>query len=418
MIKNFFKNINTAFALFALAGLISAVILKLIFSDSDDSFYPTLGVFMALLFGFHYLCYKAIDDNKYKDLGGGRRMSDGAVVDAVYYLGFTFTLVILITTFVSLSNQPVAIQKLRFDNNLHELMQILNKFCVGLLTTGYGLVARIHLSNYVEIEDLDPEGLKERLNVKTVALINILDTGITSLSEVVSSANQKVVEAVNESTNSLVNQSNHLSSHLAELSENLSKVLTKVKRQVSNLDLTDATATVESHLNNTAVGILGLNKNIEDVAHKYNNAGKVIDDSSQKLSQILEQINNQHTTLLNNLNDLSKALTTSLTALQSFDGSAKLISPDLNSLRESLATSIANLTEMSSSLKNVNSSLSNFSIGFSESKTAVLSGSSEMNSTLSSNSKSIDASLKDLSEKVQALNAMLASVQKNISSRF
>jgi hypothetical protein len=137
MIKNFFKNINTAFALFALAGLVSAVILKLIFSESDDSFYPTLGVFMALLFGFHYLCYKAIDDNKYKDLGGGRRMSDGAGVDAVYYWGFTFTLVILITTFVSLSNQPVAIQKLRFDNNLlsgsisNDRMQLLQQVQVG-----------------------------------------------------------------------------------------------------------------------------------------------------------------------------------------------------------------------------------------------------------------------------------------------
>lgn len=418
MIKYFLKNINTAFALFVLAGLVSAVLMKLFFIHSEDSFYPTLGVFMALLVGFHYLCYEAIAENKYKDLGRGRRMTDGAVVDAIYYLGFTFTLVILITTFVSLSNQPVAIQKLRFDNNLQELMQILNKFCVGLLTTGYGLVARIHLSNYVEIEELDPEGLKERLNVKTVALINILDTGITSLSGVVSSANQKVVEAVNESTNSLVNQSNYLSAHLAELSENLAKVLTKVKRQVSNLDLTDATAAVEAHLTNTAEGILGLNKNIDDVSLKYNNAGKIVDDSSQKLNQILGQINNQHTILLNNLNDLSQALTTSVVALQSFDGSARLISPDLNSLRESLATSISNLTEMSGSLKVANESLSNFSTGFGESKAAVLSGSSEINVALSSNSKSIDATLKDLSEKVQSLNVTLASVQKSISSKF
>ncbi len=418
MFKNIFRNINTAFAIFVIVGLVSAVFIKLFFIDSDGSFYPTLGVFIILLGGFHYLCFQAITGDKYKDLGRDRRMSDGAIVDSIYYLGFTFTLVILITTFISLSNQPVAIQKLRFDNNLQELMQILNKFCVGLLTTGYGLVARIHLSNYVELEQLDPEGLQERLNVKTIALINILDTGITSLSGVVSSANQKVVEAVNESTNSLVNQSNYLSSHLAELSENLSKVLTKVKRQVSNLDLTDATAAVEARLSHAAEGILGLNKNIEDVAQKYGNAGRVVDDSSQKLNQILGQINNQHTILLNNLNALSEALTASGGSLRNFDGATQKISPVLSSLQENISLSISNLTEMSGSLKSAQSSLSYFSSGIEESKISVLSGSSEINAALSSNSRSIDATLKDLSQRVQALNITLESVKKSISSRF
>jgi hypothetical protein len=162
---------NSAFMMFALIGLISALVLKFIFNAAESSFYPTLIAFVVLQVIFHRISYIAIVEGKYKDLGQEKRLTDSSIVDGVYYLGFTYTLLILITSFISMGQPDI---QLKYNNQLAGLMDILNRFCVGLFTTGYGLVARINLSNLIEIEELDPEGLKEKLNVKTFNFIKLL----------------------------------------------------------------------------------------------------------------------------------------------------------------------------------------------------------------------------------------------------
>jgi len=408
---------NTVFAVFAGLGLIFALLIKIIFSSAENSFYPTLGVFVFLLITFHRLCYLAIVKGRFKDMGEGRRLTDASIVDSVYYLGFTYTLLILITSFISIGQEAGTI-RLKYDSNLAGLMDILNRFCVGLFTTGYGLVARIQLSNLIEIEDVDPEGLREKLNVKTAALINVIDQGASSLATLIVTSNKMIVDSVTDSTNSLTQQSNHLSENLSGISDNLSKVLSKLKKQVSNLDLTDATGAIEAHLSITAKGVEGLNQSIDVISNKFSVAGDEVGNTSQKLISVMVEINSQYENLLQSLSTFSSGLVDSTNLSVGMKSSIQQSTTSVEQFKNEIHTSILSLTKLTENLNECVQKLAIFSTSTGKVQTDLFLNADSLGGSMKNSASLIDQNVRILSERIIGLNATLADIQKKISYKF
>jgi hypothetical protein len=413
--KNF--NMNYGFAGFAGAGLILSIFLKLVLQAGEISFYSTLTCFVVLLLIYHRLCYVAIVDGKYKDMGDGRRMTDGSIADSVYYLGFSYTLLILVTSFISMGQDGGSI-RLKYDSQFAGLLDILNKFCVGLFTTGYGLVARIHLSNLIEIEELDPEGLQEKLNVKTAALIRVMEDGTSSLASLISASNQTISISVTDTTNSLVEKSNILGGHLTEMSESLSKVLTKLKRQMTNLDLTDATTTIEAHLLNTAKSVEGLNQGIDDISSKFTNASVVVGESSQGMIVTMKEINSQYEGLLNNLSGFSASLGASTSSVSGIDNVLRESTSSVVQFKTEINQSISHIERLNENLEASLSRLSDFSGTTAKAQANLQQGGDWLERSLGKGASDIEQVIGTLSEKINALNRTLDDIRVKISAKY
>jgi methyl-accepting chemotaxis protein len=410
-------NMNFAFILFSLVGLLGALFVKIIFSDFDNSFYPTLSFFVILLVVFHRLSYFAIIHGKFKDIGNEKRLTDSSIVDSVYYLGFTFTLLILVTSFVSVGEDP-GTAKLKYDSQLMGLLDILNRFCVGLFTTGYGLVARIHLSNLIEIEELDPEGLKEKLNVKTAALINVIEFGASSLVNLIDTSNKSVVSSVSEATNSLNQQSLHLTQNLTEISNQLGKISTKLKRQVENLDLSDATGAVEIHLSNTAKGVEILNNNIDNISKNFSGAGSSINESSQTLISVINKINDQNAIFLSGLNNLSASLNITASNSSLAGDSFKQSSDNLLQLKDDVLVVDSQFSKLTENLNLTLNSLNNFSNSYIKNQEILKDGSDLLNNSMLNSANAINKNINELSIKISEINLILSNLKNNISSNI
>lgn len=415
-LNNMQFNMNNAFAGFAALGLVISVLIKFIFSESDNSFYPTLIAFVVLLIVFHRLSYIAITENKFKEIGDGKRLTDGSIVDGVYYLGFTYTLLILVTSFVSMGQDP-GTMRLKYDSNLMGLMDILNRFCVGLFTTGYGLVARIQLSNLVEIEELDPEGLKEKLNTKTAALIAIIELGTTSLQNLVISSNESISNSVVEATNSISGQSDLISSNLSEISGNLTKVLAKLKKQVENLDLTDATTAVEMHLSSTSGEVLQLNQAINEVSQKFSGAGTIVGESSSKLIHVLDQINAQQSALLGGINSLAASFESMVKVVPESEQVIKSSTVSLNGFDTNLQASLVNLAQLTQALLNSQNSLNSLVLGANQASSQLQQSSGVLGTTMANSANSIQESVKLFSERLDSLDNSILTLERKINSR-
>jgi len=413
--KNF--NMNYAFAGFAGVGLIFSIVLKFIFQAGELSFYSTLICFVVLLLIYHRLCYVAIVYGKYKDMGDGRRMTDGSIADSVYYLGFSYTLLILVTSFIAMGQDGGSI-RLKYDSQFAGLMDILNKFCVGLFTTGYGLVARIHLSNLIEIEELDPEGLQEKLNVKTAALIRVIEDGTSSLASLITSSNQIILSSVTDTTNSLVEKSNILGNHLTEMSESLSKVLTKLKRQMTNLDLTDATSVIEAHLLTTAKNVEGLNQGIDDISSKFSTASSVVGEASQGLIGTMREINSQYESLLNNLTTFSAGLGSTTGAISGVDTALKDSTSNLGQFKTEINQSISQIELLNENLSTALNKLEGFSDATTKAQNGLQQGGDLLERSLGKGATDIELIMKTLAEKINALSRTLDDIRAKISSKY
>ena len=415
-LNNMQFNMNNAFAAFAALGLVISVLIKFIFSESDNSFYPTLVAFVVLLMVFHRLSYVAITENKFKEIGDGKRLTDGSIVDGVYYLGFTYTLLILVTSFVSMGQDPGSM-RLKYDSNLMGLMDILNRFCVGLFTTGYGLVARIQLSNLVEIEELDPEGLKEKLNTKTAALISIIELGTTSLQNLVISSNESISNSVTEATHSIASQSDLISNNLSDISANLTKVLTKLRKQVENLDLTDATTAVEMHLSSTSSEVLHLNQAINEVSQKFSGAGSIVSESSSKLINVLDQINAQQSALLNGINSLAASLEGITRVVPESEQVIKSSTVSLNGFDTNVRASLENLSQLTQALLNSQNSLNLLVTGANQAGSQLQQSGGALSVTMANSANSIEESVKQFSERLNSLDNSILSLERRINSK-
>lgn len=347
--NKYFLNANSVFLLFALLGLILSLLIKFTFNASEQSFYPTLGTCAVLLIAFHRFCYVVITQDKFRELGIGKKLTEAAVVDSCYYLGFIYTLIILITTFINIGQEAENIQI--YNSNLNGLMDILNRFCVGLFTTGYGLVARIHLSNLIELEELDTDGLHNKLNTKTQALIQIIDLGINSIESLVSKTNQSISDSISLANDSIKQNSAELAKDAGSISSKLKLITKKIEEQVPNFDLSLPTNAVVSHLSTTALSVDSLNKSIKKIQLNFENADKTASGSVEKFAGSIDSVASQYTKMSSQMESFSNGLIKFTQNLTDSNQSANALTNSVQLLSDHSRDTSSNMQSLNESME-------------------------------------------------------------------
>ncbi|RYZ77606.1 MAG: hypothetical protein EOP05_01195 [Proteobacteria bacterium] len=121
-----------------------------------------------------------------------RRIKDVSVIaDGCYYLGFIFTLGMLFISIVL---------------GDHNIDKVINQFGLGLLTTGYGLIARIHLSGMKEeVEESLEDSLarQEQLSAKIHGISVALENGAIATNELFRKQSESLVENMSSTRENL-----------------------------------------------------------------------------------------------------------------------------------------------------------------------------------------------------------------------
>jgi len=423
-------NINQMFMLSAASGFLVAFLIKFLFPAGEKSFYPTLVVLSVILIFFHFLCYQSLTQDKYKDLGNGQRLSQGSVVDAVYYLGFSFTLIILITTFINVGSSNIQ-APVKFDSNLNALYDILNRFCFGLFTTGYGLIARIQLSNIVEIEEADPEGLQERLNMKTIGLINVLDGGINSMDSLIQQSHRTILDSLNTSNKSIQESTSLLSSDTTEVSKKIRSLSKKIEEQVPFFEFKESTDGVKDHLSKTIESINDVNLSILGINDSFVQANKTSNEVIDSMNKSIQNINSQYSEVISKINEFGSELSqlnsqvgincnnliSYSTALSSSEEPARNFSESISNLNRSIESLASKTNSLIQSVENNVNGFSELTSQFSKTKSAsndattlIAVESSQLFKELKESNISIANQLGDLSQSFGSLKQALQSL--------
>ena len=118
-----------------------------------------------------------------------------AEVDSVYYFGFLITVATLATTAFDISRHP--------DADTFPLHQ----FAVGLLATGYAVIARMHLqAQTVTNEGAGPEQMLDNYVIRSGVLIDNLETAIVRMSTFAQTVESETMR-VHERSRELLEQS-------------------------------------------------------------------------------------------------------------------------------------------------------------------------------------------------------------------
>ncbi len=427
--NNYIKNINAnqVFLIAIFTGFVLSTAIKI--AMPADSFVLTLILCSSILISFHYFSYKSITSDKYRVLSDGRKLTESSIVDNCYYLGFTFTIVILTTSFLNTTHDTIA-AKHSYDQTYTALIMILNRFCIGLFTTGYGLVARIHLSNLIEIEELDPEGLQNRLNTRTQSLINVIDSGVHSLTSLVEQSTKNVEGTVLDSNESIRDKTTMLVAEVSNLTNNLMKITKKIEAQVPNFEMTGATDAVLSHLTATADSVNNLNSSIQKIRASFDEADKTASTASNKVSKDLVLISEQYSSIASQMNELktefqklSSEISSSDAAAKNFMASVQLLDAGSRKANETIvglggaATSAGEkLNSLSSQITESNKELSRVqnivnSIDVNTNKKV-----DELNSTVADVIRSLEGRVNSLSSQITSLDETLNEVKRKFNN--
>jgi len=107
-----------------------------------------------------------------------------AAIDSVYYFGFLVTVSALGISAVSIANGAAG-----QDINL-----VVYQFGVGLIATGYAVLARLHLNSIARVDDVSPEALMDRYIKRSVELVTNVEMASEQLSAFSTAIVQKTVE--------------------------------------------------------------------------------------------------------------------------------------------------------------------------------------------------------------------------------
>lgn len=411
-------NANVIFLTFAALGLILSLGIKLIFHASEKSFYPTLGICALLLMIFHRFCYVVITKDKFRDLGAGKKLTEAAVVDSCYYLGFVYTLIILVTTFINIGQQAENIQV--YNSNLNALMDILNRFCVGLFTTGYGLVARIHLSNLIEIEELDTDGLQNKLNTKTQALIQLIETGILSIESLIAKSNQSISDSISLANNSINQNTAELAKDAGNISSKLKLITKKIEEQIPNFDMTSSTNAVVEHLTTTASSVDSLNISINKVQTSFNDADKTASNAVTQFAGTIQTVASQYTQMSSQIQSFSNEVNKFTQNLISSEEASKELISSIKQLGINSKDTGTNLLTLNPALDNIRNRFQDLSIQINDSekqllkiKDIVFSVEGKTNTELDKFMQSINSVIKSLESRNSELGIQLGALEKS-----
>lgn len=134
-----------------------------------------------------------------------------SVADSCYYLGFIYTLGILCISFLFAAKHGSI-----------EIKDITTQFALGLITTGYGLIARIHLSNFNDIETIDDALMQqERIAAKLLEMSRKIEYGTTQLQLLFEAQSKHLEETVIGSRKGITEETASIAKLAADFSQRI-----------------------------------------------------------------------------------------------------------------------------------------------------------------------------------------------------
>ena len=285
-LKRVRKNLKRAFQVLTLLGaIVTMTLFASISSDTTDYlvFIPLLPMIIYILYGYQ-------QPNIYK------QMNDFS--DSVYYMGFIFTLVSLLSVvlFKKVSNEPT---------------MLLNYFGMALSTTIAGILFRSFHHQFTNLS-YDPVAQARKELGEEVdnfkESVEEMSRRIETFSEaLVSTLPNKLNESVNKFDEKFNLASNILNNNMDELVSSTEQISRKTKQSFSNL---------HNSIDTSNQNILAM---VEDIENVSNESIQNLSNSSQKVLRELSKIQEYVTNYSNQLasNSESNLLKVTLDSLES-----------------------------------------------------------------------------------------------------
>ena len=294
-ISRYKSQLNKAFGLVFILGTI------LIFAGGGS---PAgwIGPIVAMLL---YIAYGLSSSKKIR--------STGEFADSVYYLGFVFTMISL------LSSTWVKVGSGSSD-------KILELFAIALITTIIGIVARLFLSQFDQTTDEQVEDANQRI-------LDMVDDYIERLGLISSETDEKsaiILESYDRLVDSYTSQSKKVSDNFKQiLSDQSAEIISGIAHASTFFQ-----EQIDNHVNNIVNDINSIHLDTENISTQY----------SEQIAELFNQLSISITEAKSNTHQLAG------------------ISADVNAgLRESLGGVQASITEgmvvVKSSLTNVTTNL-------------------------------------------------------------
>lgn len=320
----------------ALILCIVGSILSLIFFTYSD-FSPFVNMMAAvgplIYYHFFYLYPKA------------KNGLSQAAIDSVYYYGFLVTVTALAISAITIAN-----------TNSGSLNLVIYQFGIGLLATGYAVIARMHLSSISStLDEVNQEILLKNYIQKSLDLVSQIDLASSSLSSFATNIMQKT-ELVSQKSLEISQRAmidvakifeQEMKSSLAISKEGLIEVRNLVKDTTFLTERTELQNSIKQTVNCTQVlnnSFENLNKRIQAGSESLNanlNLFRTLNETFSGLSTTLIEFSNEN----GSIKKASLALQESALALESGSKSIDANIQAFDELSKALNNSIKSVTD-------------------------------------------------------------------------
>lgn len=199
-----------------------------------------------------------------------------AAIDSVYYFGFLVTVSALGISAISIARGSAA-----QDINL-----VVYQFGVGLIATGYAVLARLHLNSIAMVDEASPEALMDRYIKRSVELVTNVEMASEQLSAFSTAIVQKTAET-SEATRYATQQAmlegarlfqDEMRSTLAVAKESL----TTIRGLVSETSFVAERKELVASMTATVAATTGLVRAIEELAGKMRAGSQAAQESAER----------------------------------------------------------------------------------------------------------------------------------------
>jgi hypothetical protein len=203
-----------------------------------------------------------------------------AAIDSVYYFGFLVTVSALGISAISIARGAVG-----QDINL-----VVYQFGVGLIATGYAVLARLHLNSIAMVDEASPEELMDRYIKRSVELVTNVEMASEQLSAFSSAIIQKTAEtaeAARHTTEQTILESarlfqDEMRSTLAVAKDSL----TTIRGLVSETSFVAERKELVASMTATVAATTGLARAIDELTGKMKAGSQAAQESAERSTDV------------------------------------------------------------------------------------------------------------------------------------
>lgn len=199
-----------------------------------------------------------------------KQVPDSSAIDSVYYFGFLVTVAALALSAVSLARSAVP-----------DFNSVLIKFGIGMIATGYAVIARMHLQSLLGAESTDAaEAIMDTYVRRTQSLIDNVETAIVR----VNGFSQVVIDETRESQirlqaqvdDSLLQSVRHFQKELETIAGIAERSLASLLDLVKDVQSAPERLELAQIIRETSTAATDINRNMEVFSTRFEAAAEAV----------------------------------------------------------------------------------------------------------------------------------------------